>query len=156
MAKEKKLGPHVTYHDLAGDAPVVTVAGVRFEDGDKIDLVEEIGENRAEPVLAKLAGNHFFDVEGSDADRGEIRERVAIESGRARRNKAPVREPKIKNSVKRRLEKEDAEDSKNDPAKPDENTDGEGEGELPDDVKTPETATLEQTGGRPRLPRARK
>lgn len=154
MAKEKKqLGPSATYHNLDGTAPTVTVAGVVFTDGEAVDVIDELGETRGAAVLAKLAGNHFFDVDNSDADHADIREQVSRQAGVDRRKPAP-RKPAVKKSVAKRIEKEDAED---DDGKAGDNgdaneTDGE---ELPDDVDTPEAPTLENTS-RPRLPRARK
>lgn len=152
MAKEKQLGPGVTYRDLDRNAPVVVVAGVRFEDGETVDLVDELGEGRAQPLLRKLAGNHFFDVENSGAEHEEVRERVARESG-ADRRKPAARKPAIKKSVAKRIEREDAENKEAEPE-----IEPETEPELPGDVQTPDEPTLEnkQTGGRPRLPRARR
>lgn len=155
MAKETKLGPSVTYHNLGGDAPRVVLADrVEIEDGETVDLVDELGKTAGEALLAKLAGNPYFAVEGNDADsdHDEARERISVESGRERRKAAP-RKPAIKRSVARRIAAEDREN-------------GEGEGnaateaeqtgeELPPDVETPEQATLE-SNARPRVARARR
>ncbi len=154
MAKETKLGPSVTYHNLGGDAPRVTLADrVTIEDGETVDLVDELGKTAGEALLAKLAGNPYFDVEGSDADHEEARERIADESGRERRKAAP-RKPAVKKSVARRIaaeDRENADENKGDGTGADEPT---GE-ELPESVETPEQATLE-SNARPRVPRARR
>lgn len=154
MAKEeKKLGPGVTYHNLDGSAPVVTLAGsVRVEDGDTVDLIDELGETNGRALLNKLAGNPYFDVEGSDADHEDARETIAEAAGRDRRKAAP-RKPAVKKAVARRIAQEDAEHGD------DTGNAGDGdtppEGELPPDVPTPDAPTLENNA-RPRLARARR
>lgn len=152
MAKDKQLGPGVIYYNLAGDAPVVTIAGVTFADGETVDLVDELGEARARPVLEKLSGNHFFDVEGSVADHDSVRGQVAAESGRERRKPA-ARKAAVKKSVAKKIEQEDAEHE--DPATDEPETETEGD-ELPPEVETPDAPTLENANSRPRLPRARR
>jgi hypothetical protein len=161
MAKETKLGPSITYHNLGGDAPRVILADrIEIENGETVNLVDELGKAAGEALLAKLAGNPYFAVEGNDADsdHDEARERIADESGRERR-KPKARTPNVKKSVARRIAAEDRENA--DDGKGAGEGTGEGEGseggedELPDDVKTPESATLENNT-RPRLPRARR
>lgn len=164
MAKETadkaKLGPSVTYHNLGGDAPRIILADrIEIEDGETVNLVDELGKTAGEALLAKLAGNPYFAVEGNDADsdHDEARERIADESGRERR-KAKPRTPTVKKSVARRIAAEDRENADDkgtgEGTGEGEGTEG-GEGELPDDVNTPESATLENNT-RPRLPRARR
>jgi hypothetical protein len=61
---EGKLGPKATYlGNNPDDKQAVTMAGVRFKPGEAVDLVKELG-TRAEAILAKLAGNSFFKVDG--------------------------------------------------------------------------------------------
>lgn len=60
-----KLGPSATYTNRDGSAKAVTMQGVRFEEGKAVDLVKEIGEARAAPLLAKLANNPYFEVRGA-------------------------------------------------------------------------------------------
>jgi len=156
MAKETKLGPSVTYHNLGGDAPRVILADrVEIEDGETVDLVDELGKTAGEALLAKLAGNPYFDVEGSDADHEEARERIADESGRERRKAAP-RKPTVKKSVARRIAAENRENGDGDNGEGTGENAGEQSGEeLPEGVETPEQATLE-SNARPRVPRARR
>lgn len=61
---EKKLGPSVTYLNPDKSAKLVTVAGVLMKEGESVNLVERLGEAKAEPVLKKLAGNKYFKVDG--------------------------------------------------------------------------------------------
>lgn len=153
MAKETKLGPGVTYHNLGGDAPRVTLADrVVIEDGETVDLVDELGKTAGEALLAKLAGNPYFTVDGNDADsdHDEARERIADESGRERRKPA-ARKPAVKKSVAKKIEQENAEHEDEPPAGDNEPP---AEPELPADVETPDAPTLENS--RPRLPRARR
>lgn len=53
----------VTYIAPAGDEAVVTTGGVRFFDGQSVDLGPEHG-----PLLAKLRNNPHFEVHGEPAD----------------------------------------------------------------------------------------
>lgn len=160
MTKETKLGPSVTYHNLGGDAPQITLAdSVVMDDGDTVDLIEELGETQGRRMLEKLAGNPYFAVENNpdDGDHDEARERIADEAGRERR-KAKPRTPAVKKSVARRIAAEDREngdDGKNAGEGAGEGDNGNDGEELPDSVETPEQATLE-SNTRPRLPRARR
>lgn len=153
MAKEKTLGPGVTYHDLDGAAPVVTVAGVTFADGDTIDMVDELGEKRAGQLLAKLAGNPFFDVEGNTADHSDRIDALRADAGAKARK--PQRKPELSKAVKRKIKEDDAEKGI------DTDVDGDGatdepapDADLPDDVQTPDQPALENAS-RPRLARRR-
>ena len=160
MAKETKLGPGITYHNLGGDAPKVTLAdSVVIEDGETVDLIDELGPTAGMRLLEKLSGNPYFTVEGNpdDADHDEARERIADESGRERR-KAKPRKGTVKPSVARRIAAEDREnaDDGKDAGTGEGAGEDEGDGEeLPPEVETPEQATLE-SNTRPRLPRARR
>ncbi len=52
------MAKSVTYSDLEGTAPVVSVGGIEFEDGKAVEVEDE-------ELAAKLDGSVFFDVEGS-------------------------------------------------------------------------------------------
>lgn len=52
------MAKSVTYNDLEGTAPVVSVAGIDFEDGKAIEVDDE-------ELIGKFDGNKFFEVEGS-------------------------------------------------------------------------------------------
>ena len=153
----KTLGPQATYRNLDGSAKRVTVAGVTFTDGKPINVIAELGDKRGAELLQKLAGNHFFDVEGSKADHSDIRDRVGDASGD---EPEPAPKANVRKSVAKRIAKEDQDDEsvgterppKTDPAPEPHQTE-----ELPDDVKTPDAPQLENPGAsrRPRLQRAR-
>lgn len=74
LEAEKELGPSVTYHNLDGSAKYTSVGGLALEDGKSVNFVEKLGPARAKPLLQKLAGNHFFTVDGGP-DHKELRER---------------------------------------------------------------------------------
>src|SRR5580765_3050368 len=85
MATEKKLGPNVTYLNVDKSAKLVTVSGVLFKEGEPVNLVERLGEARAQPVLQKLAGNRYFKVAGAPdhSDANEAAEEGAATSDAA-------------------------------------------------------------------------
>jgi hypothetical protein len=52
------MAKSVTYNDIEGTAPVVSVGGVEFEDGKAIEVDDD-------ELSTKLDGSKFFEVEGS-------------------------------------------------------------------------------------------
>lgn len=59
------LGPKVTYRgNHPNDKRSVVMAGVVFKPGQPVNLIKELGEAKAKPILQKLAGNTFFAVDG--------------------------------------------------------------------------------------------
>lgn len=157
MAKDKTttLGPSATYRNLDGSAPVVTVADVEFHDGVAVDVVEELGEGRAAKLLAKLEGNHFFEVEGSEKDHSDAADDV-MRAANIARGKPAARAPAVKKNVAKKIAQEDAEHEDEAVQRAAEQLDKPQEPELPDDVSTPDKPVLEgQNDSRPRLPRSR-
>ncbi len=62
---DKKLGPSVTYLGAGeGDRRPVVMNNIAFRPGQTVDLVKLLGEDKAAPMLTKLAGNTFFSVQG--------------------------------------------------------------------------------------------
>lgn len=66
------MAKSVTYNDIEGTAPIVSVAGVEFEDGKSIEVDDE-------ELATKLDGSVYFDVEGSNK-RKPGRPRKVVES----------------------------------------------------------------------------
>jgi len=62
--KEQKLGPNVTYNPPEGEPETTEVGGVPMVKGEAVNVVDLLGEARANTLLAKLAGNSFFKVDG--------------------------------------------------------------------------------------------
>ena len=86
---ETKLGPKATYvGNSPEDKQAVTMAGVRFKPGEAVDLEKALG-TRAGPILAKLAGNSFFKVDGGPdhaklkAERDKAEAKAAEEDAKA-------------------------------------------------------------------------
>lgn len=76
MADEKKIGPNVTYvGNDENDKQGVSMLGLRFQPGEKVNLVEKLGQTRAAPVLQKLLGNLYFKVDGGP-DRKPVKAQV--------------------------------------------------------------------------------
>lgn len=156
--EEKKLGPSVTYTNPDGGAKLVTVAGVLMKAGQSVNLVEKLGESGAAPILKKLSGNRYFKVDGGpDHSKEEEKGPVAaagsvndIAAG-AVAEEARIRSTQGDEAADKYVESLDEngvpkEGSKDQPAqrKP-------KSGEPPEDVKTPESATLEKPARRREL-----
>lgn len=96
--KETTLGPSATYlGNFEGDKQSVTMAGVFFKPGKAVNLVDELGAQRANAMLTKLAGNTFFKVDnGPDhAKAQKARERSREEAQTDQREAEEERIAKI-------------------------------------------------------------
>lgn len=154
MADEKKLGPGVTYTNPDKSTKIITVAGVLFKEGQSVNLVEKIGEVRANDILKTLAGNRYFKVDGGpDHGKQEQQQPAYQPSYEGTAADAAVAEA---NRLRER-EGQEAADRYIDSLDEDGNVKGGGEhkserrsrqGEPPDDVKTPDEATLERPSRR--------
>lgn len=94
MADEKKLGPNVTYlGNDENDKASVTMAGVTFRPGKAVNLEKLLG-TKAAPVIAKLAGNTFFKVDGGPDHRKlkEEREKAEADAAKAEADAAKEQE----------------------------------------------------------------
>ena len=149
MADEKqKLGPNVTYTNPDGNAKLSSIGGIVVKEGESVNLVEKLGEARANALLPKLAKNRYFKVDGgpdhkqaaeSQADTGspELVSQALQEEARIRREQGDEAADKYIESLDESgRQKEQAEEpaARRGQAKT---------GEPPPDVKTPEQATLE-------------
>jgi hypothetical protein len=55
-------GPFVTYVNPDGGPTMIVVAGVTFEEGIPVNVVEKLGLEKALPVIAKLDAKPQFKV----------------------------------------------------------------------------------------------
>lgn len=77
MAEEKKLGPNATYVGQGeGDKTAATVEGVRMAPGESVNLEDRLGKDKAKSVLAKLATNQFFKVDGGPDHAAEAKKKA--------------------------------------------------------------------------------
>ena len=126
---EGKLGPKATYlGNNPEDKQAVTMAGVRFKPGEAVDLVKELG-TRAEAILAKLAGNSFFRVDGGPdhvklkAERDKAEAKAAEEDAKAAAeqsasNYKPPEEATLERQPKEQAKEQPKEQPKPAPVKP--------------------------------------
>lgn len=98
---EQKLGS-VTYVDRDKTEQPVSVGGVTFKPGEAVDVDKMLPADAAERLKQKLAGNHYFKVEGgpdhakaiadrakADSEAAEKRQQVADKQGRAQQQPPP-------------------------------------------------------------------
>ena len=82
----EKLGPNVTFNDYNKEGTKsVSIEGVLLEDGKSVNLVEALGEARAQPLLKKLAGNPSFKVDGGPDHQAEAKKKQQFEQQQAER-----------------------------------------------------------------------
>jgi hypothetical protein len=149
MADEKKLGPGIVYTNPDKSTPLMTVAGVLLREGKSVNLVEKLGEARATPILQKLAKVRFFKVDGGpDHQKVEAQPQVNNDvdstANNAVREAARIRESQGAEAAERYIDSLD-DDGNVKGAKAERRP---RSGEPPDDVKTPDEATLERPAGR--------
>jgi len=115
---EGKIGPKATYlGNSPEDKQAVTMAGVRFKPGEAVDLEKALG-TRAGPVLAKLAGNTFFKVDGgpdhaklkeerekAEAKAAEEDAKAAAEASKPQSNYQPPEEAQLEKSSSAKRER---------------------------------------------------
>jgi hypothetical protein len=78
--QQPKLGPSATYRpDDPNDKNPVQMAGVTFFPGEAVDLEDRLGQQPAQAVLKKLAGNRFFQVDGGPDWQEQARKRQEAE-----------------------------------------------------------------------------
>jgi sRNA-binding protein len=134
--KEQKLGPNVTYNPPEGEPETTEVGGVPMVKGESVNVVDLLGETRAGALLAKLANNSFFKVDGAPdhAKQAEAREK----------QQKKVDEAKAKAEERQREEREQA-------ARGETRTNQLGKPATGKKGETPETSA--ETADLPRTPR---
>jgi len=156
MPEEKKLGPGVQYLNPDKTNKLVTVGGVLFKEGQSVNLVEKLGEQRAKPILEKLAKNRYFQVDGGPKHEEQPQQQQTLGGGaenttatNAVAEEARLRATQGDEAADKYIESLDEDGNVKEGSQSQSQSERRPkQGEPPPDVQTPDKATLEKPAPR--------